>query len=51
MQRVTTGDLSMRLAADENGDELDVISTQFNEMCQAEVYTWNIKGWESQGYG
>ncbi|MCI6467696.1 MAG: sensor histidine kinase [Faecalicatena sp.] len=34
MQRVTTGDLSMRLAADENGDELDVISTQFNEMCQ-----------------
>lgn len=34
MQRVTTGDLEVRLNADKNGDELDVISTQFNEMCQ-----------------
>lgn len=34
MQKVTTGDLSTRLMTDKNGDELDVISGQFNEMCQ-----------------
>lgn len=33
MQVVTTGDLSVRLKADKNGDELDVISDNFNEMC------------------
>lgn len=33
MQVVTTGDLSIRLEADKNGDELDVISDNFNEMC------------------
>lgn len=34
MHRITTGDLSTRLDVDRNGDELDVISTHFNEMCQ-----------------
>lgn len=34
MHSVKTGDLSIRLRADKNGDELDVISAQFNEMCQ-----------------
>lgn len=33
MRRVTTGDLGIRLEADRNGDELDVISENFNEMC------------------
>lgn len=34
MHHITTGDLDTRLLVDENGDELDVISTHFNEMCQ-----------------
>lgn len=34
MQRVTTGDLSGRLETEKNGDELDVISENFNEMCR-----------------
>ncbi|WP_251389941.1 sensor histidine kinase [Mediterraneibacter agrestimuris] len=34
MNRVMEGDLSVRLSADKkNGDELDVISRHFNEMC------------------
>lgn len=34
MHRITTGDLTTRIPADRNGDELDVISAHFNEMCQ-----------------
>lgn len=34
MKKVTTGDLKLRLNADENGDELDVISEQFNKTCE-----------------
>ncbi|MDO4274039.1 MAG: sensor histidine kinase [Eubacteriales bacterium] len=34
MERVMTGDLTARLAVNENGDELDVISSHFNEMCR-----------------
>lgn len=33
MHQVTTGDLQIRLAVRENGDELDMISGKFNEMC------------------
>lgn len=33
MNEVTTGDLSVRLNADQDGDELDLISDHFNEMC------------------
>lgn len=33
MAQVMSGDLSMRIPADKNGDELDVISQCFNEMC------------------
>lgn len=34
MHQVMTGDLSVRLQTDQHGDELDVISDHFNEMCQ-----------------
>lgn len=34
MDQVMTGDLNVRLPADLNGDELDVISGHFNEMCR-----------------
>lgn len=34
MHEITTGNLEVRLDADRNGDELDVISQHFNEMCQ-----------------
>lgn len=34
MELVMTGDLSARLQVNENGDELDVISDHFNEMCR-----------------
>lgn len=34
MERVTTGDLSVRLQGDPEGDELDVISYHFNGMCE-----------------
>lgn len=34
MEQVMTGNLTARLAVNENGDELDVISSHFNEMCQ-----------------
>lgn len=34
MQRVTVGDLDVRLAAAEKGDELDLISVNFNQMCE-----------------
>lgn len=33
MHQVTTGNLQVRLAVRENGDELDMISGNFNEMC------------------
>ena len=33
MNRVMDGDLDVRIPADRNGDELDVISRCFNEMC------------------
>lgn len=33
MSRVMDGDLAVRISADKNGDELDVISRCFNEMC------------------
>lgn len=33
MEEVTTGDLSVRLVCAEDGDELDLISFNFNEMC------------------
>lgn len=33
MTKVRTGDLSVRLEGNENGDELDIISANFNEMC------------------
>lgn len=34
MDQVMTGDLNVRLPAEQSGDELDVISGHFNEMCQ-----------------
>lgn len=34
MMKVMDGDLNVRLPADKNGDELDVISQHFNEMCE-----------------
>lgn len=34
MSSVMTGDLSVRLQADADGDELDVIAGNYNEMCQ-----------------
>lgn len=34
MQKVTTGDLSIKLDINKNGDELDLISENFNEMCE-----------------
>lgn len=34
MPQVMEGDLSVRLNTDKNGDELDVISHHFNEMCE-----------------
>ncbi len=34
MTQVMGGDLNVRLETDKNGDELDVISAHFNEMCQ-----------------
>lgn len=34
MQRVTVGDLEVRLATAEKGDELDLISVNFNQMCE-----------------
>lgn len=34
MRKITTGDLSVRLKADADGDELDLISYNFNEMCK-----------------
>lgn len=33
MKKVTTGDLKVRLEYDSNGDELDLISKNFNSMC------------------
>lgn len=33
MTRVMDGDLNVRIPADKNGDELDVIARYFNEMC------------------
>ncbi|WP_281533087.1 sensor histidine kinase [Anaerocolumna aminovalerica] len=33
MNKITTGDLSVRLEVDNNGDELDLISKNFNDMC------------------
>ena len=33
MTKVMDGDLKVRIPSDRNGDELDVISTYFNEMC------------------
>lgn len=33
MNKITTGDLTVRLKVDNNGDELDLISKHFNEMC------------------
>ena len=34
MTRVMSGDLTARLEAEKNGDELDVIALHFNEMCE-----------------
>lgn len=34
MTKVMSGDLTTRLAAEKNGDELDVIARHFNEMCE-----------------
>ena len=34
MTQVMGGDLTVRLAAEKNGDELDVIACHFNEMCE-----------------
>lgn len=34
MHQVMTGDLSVRLESEQQGDELDVISDHFNEMCR-----------------
>lgn len=34
MTKVMGGDLTVRLEASQNGDELDVISLQFNQMCE-----------------
>lgn len=34
MERVTTGDLQVRLYTNENGDELDIIAGRFNKMCE-----------------
>lgn len=34
MEQVTTGDLTVRLPVNTNGDELDLISENFNSMCQ-----------------
>lgn len=34
MTKVMQGDLSVRLPGDKNGDELDIISIHFNEMCE-----------------
>lgn len=34
MTRVMGGDLTVRLAAEKNGDELEVIAQHFNEMCE-----------------
>lgn len=34
MEKVRTGDLSVRLHGNEGGDELDIISENFNEMCK-----------------
>lgn len=34
MSQVMEGELSVRLEAEKNGDELDVISRHFNEMCE-----------------
>lgn len=34
MEKVRTGDLSVRLECDKSGDELDIISENFNEMCR-----------------
>lgn len=34
MEKVTTGDLSIRLEGDGQGDELDLISMNFNSMCE-----------------
>lgn len=34
MTKVMEGDLTARLEASQNGDELDVISLQFNQMCE-----------------
>lgn len=34
MTQVMGGDLTVRLAAEKNGDELDVIARHFNEMCE-----------------
>ena len=33
MNKITTGDLTVRLKVDNNGDELDLISKNFNDMC------------------
>ncbi len=33
MNKVTTGDLSVRLSYEESGDELEIISSNFNNMC------------------
>lgn len=33
MKKITTGDLKVRLEYDNNGDELDLISRNFNSMC------------------
>lgn len=35
MAKVMEGDLAVRIPADKNGDELDVISGCFNEMCES----------------
>lgn len=34
MTQVMSGDLTVRLSAEKNGDELDVIARHFNEMCE-----------------
>lgn len=34
MERVTTGDLQVRLYTNENRDELDIIAGRFNKMCE-----------------
>lgn len=43
MTQVMSGDLTARLTAEKNGDELDVIARHFNEMCEKLEYAYSEK--------